>query len=106
MASIYHYTPLTYHRTVIMSYISFCQPPPYGVSPQKEVSPFHDVNPQRGYLFPFYDISHPLDSTFHNDPLLHLTLGSNFFELLLVAILNPNHVTHQFHGLTHLAGWC
>lgn len=54
---------------------------------------------------PFYDISHPLDSTFHNDPLLHLTLGSNFLELLLVAILNPNHVTHQFHGLTHLAGW-
>ena len=79
-------------------------PPPYGVSPQKEVSPFHDVNPQRGYLFPFYDISHPLDSTFHNDPLLHLTLGPNFLGLLLVAILNPNHATHQFHGLTHLAG--
>ena len=57
---LYHCVRLTYHRPVVMSNVSSCQPPPHDVSPQimypafmtsahGGVSPYHDDCPQRGY---------------------------------------------------------
>ena len=98
---LYHYVYLTYHRTVlhfVLSNPSSWRQPPEGVSP------FHKVRPHRGYPLSWRQLTEggiPLlwrqpsiwthffvAHTFHNDPLLHPTLGSNFIKLLLVAILN------------------